>query len=256
MTRLRLAALGVGLALLAGCDKGGPQEIVGTLPGARIRFFNFGVNAPSVNFYAGDTKLTAVSSTTGQESTLGTAYGSAGSAGLYSGVAPGQYMLTGRISATADNNVPIASVQTTLESGKAYSFFISGVYDAATKRSEAFVLEDPVLTDPDYTVTKVRFVNAIPNSAPLVLFRRDPTTNAELPASGAIAYKSGGAVVSLPSGVVDLVVRAQGSTTNLVVRTAVSLNAGRVFTITARGDATVTSTTAANRPLLDVTVNQ
>ena len=35
---------------LAGCEKNAVQDITGSLPGARIKFFNFGVNAPQVNF--------------------------------------------------------------------------------------------------------------------------------------------------------------------------------------------------------------
>ena len=65
---------------------------------ARVRFFNFGVNAPGVNFYANDTEVTAISATellsrrttprrvcntTGAESTTGVAYGGAGIGGLY-----------------------------------------------------------------------------------------------------------------------------------------------------------------------------
>jgi hypothetical protein len=39
-------------------------------------------------------------------------------------------------------------------------------------------------------------------------------------------------------------------------RTAVSFSAGRVYTIGARGDMTITSTTATNRPFLDNTANR
>ena len=44
---------------------------------------------PGVNFYANDTKMTAISSTSGSESTTGTAYGAVGNSGIYSGIAPG-----------------------------------------------------------------------------------------------------------------------------------------------------------------------
>jgi len=48
-------------------------------------------NAPGVNFYANSTKITAISSVTGAESTTGTAYGGAANGGLYSAIAPGSY---------------------------------------------------------------------------------------------------------------------------------------------------------------------
>jgi hypothetical protein len=52
-------------------------------------------------------------------------------------------------------------------------------------------------------------------------------------------------------------VRAEGSTTPLVIRTAVAFSVGRIYTITLRGDATLPSTgTSANRPILDNTLNR
>ena len=64
----------LGVAVSAGCDafeKNTVQELTAPAPtGARIRFFHFGVNAPGVNFYAGDTKMTAIFSATGTEATI------------------------------------------------------------------------------------------------------------------------------------------------------------------------------------------
>ena len=55
-------------AVLSACDafdKNKVQDIAGPVPaGARIKFFNFGDNAPGVNFYADDRKMTAISSAT------------------------------------------------------------------------------------------------------------------------------------------------------------------------------------------------
>ncbi|OGU01901.1 MAG: hypothetical protein A2W29_01510 [Gemmatimonadetes bacterium RBG_16_66_8] len=44
--------------------------------------------------------------------------------------------------------------------------------------------------------------------------------------------------------------RHAGSATNAIVRTAVSFSGGWVYTIGARGEITVTSSTATNRPFL------
>jgi hypothetical protein len=60
----------------------------------------------------------------------------------------------------------------------------------------------------------------------------------------------------VPSGGYDLLVREGSATTNRITRTAVAFSAGRVYTITARGDMTITSTTATNRPFLDNTANR
>lgn len=244
-----------GVALVA-CEKNAVQDITGTLPESRIKFFNFGVNAPQVNFYANDAKVTAISSTSGAESTLGVAYGSSGSGGFYSAVAPGQYLLSGRIAATVDKDLPIARVTATLAANKAYSFYMSGFYDATAKTVEGFVVEDNYPESIDFTQAYVRFVNAISNSVPMTLFARNPTTSAEVAIGAAVPYRSGGAFVGVPAAVYDLNTRAAGSATNLITRTAVSLLAGRVYTIGARGDITVVSTTAVNRPFLDNTANR
>jgi hypothetical protein len=231
------------------------QEITGSDPGARVKFFNFGVNAPAVNFYANTTKMTAISSTTGSESTTGTAYGAVGSGGLYSAITAGQYSLEGKIAAATDKDLAIAKVTTTIENGKHYSYYMSGFYSTTTKTVEAFVVEDPLPADFDYSSAYVRFVNAISNSSPMILYAR-PATGNEIAIGPGVAYKAAGAFVAVPGGVYTISTRAAGSSTNLITRTAVSFSAGRVYTISARGDMTITSTTATNRPFLDNTVNR
>lgn len=256
MTRFRSLALAVCALALAACEKTAVQDITGPLPASRVKFFNFGVGAPSVNFYANDAKVTAISSATGVESTLGVAYGSVGSGGFYNGIAAGQTTLSGRISATTDKDLVISSASTTIASGMAYSYYQSGFYDAVTKKVDAFVVEDPIPATVDFAVAHVRFVNAISNSSPMTLYAKNTTTAVEVPVGGTVAYKSAGAFTSLPAGVYDLAARTAGSTTNAISRTGVSFSGGRVYTIGARGDITVTSTTATTRPFLDNTANR
>lgn len=257
MNRFRaLALLLAAAATLTSCDENAVQEIAGPATGARIRFFNFGVNAPGVNFYADNTKMTAISSTTGTESTTGVAYGAVGSGGFYGVIAPGQHTFTGRIAATTDKDLAISSVTTTLENGKSYSYYQSGFYNTTAKTVEAFVVEDPFAETIDWSVAYVRFVNAISNANPMTLYVKHQTSGQETAIGAAAAYKSASAFVAVPNGVYDLATRYAGSSSNAIARTGVSFSAGRVYTITARGDITVTSTTATNRPFLDNTVNR
>jgi hypothetical protein len=243
--------------LLTACDKDAVQIIGGPDAGSYIKFFNFGVNAPSVNFYANDQKVTAIQSTTGTESTLGVAYGGVGLGGFYSGLEPGQYSLTGRISAATDKDLPISTVSTTLADGKKYSFYMSGFYSTTTKQVDGFVVEDDFPSAIDWTMAYVRFVNAISNANAMTLFVKSTAPNSsEVSVGSTVAYKSGGAFVAIPPGAYDLSTRYAGQTTNAITRTAVSFSAGKVYTITARGDITVTSTTATNRPFLDNTANR
>ena len=252
----RSLAVLLSAAAITACEKNAVQDITGTLPAASIKFFNFGVGAPAVNFYADDRKMTAVQSTTGAELTTGVGYGGVGAAGYYTGIEPGQYTISGRISATTDKNLPISNVPVTIEAGKNYSFYQSGVYNTTTKTVDGFVVEDPFIAEFDYSVTYVRFVNAIYNSEPMTLHATNDETGAEVVVGGAVAYKSAGAFTAMPGGVYDLTTRRAGSTDAVISRANVSFEAGRIYTITAMGDMTVTSSTDAKRPQLDNTRNR
>lgn len=260
MTRYGSFAALLCAVVLAGCDafdKTAVQQIAGPLPeGARIRFFNFGVNAPQVNFYANDQKVTAVNSATGVESTQGVAYGAAGAGGFYSILPAGSYTIAGKIAATVDKDLAISNITANLEPNKAYSVYLSGFYNTTTKTSDGFVVEDPIPPAFDFTVAYVRFVHAISNANAMTLYATSTATTTETPIGAEVGYKAAGAFVQLAPGQYDLRTRYTGSATNAITRTGVSFAGGRVYTITARGDITVTSTTATNRPFLDNTANR
>src|SRR5437667_4131670 len=224
MTRYTSIAALVFAGLLSACGKKEVQDITGPFANSRIRFFNFGVNAPGVNFYANDTKMTAIQSTTGTESTNGIVYGGVGAGGNYSAVAPGQYTVTGRIAAATDKDLPISTVSTTIEDGKYYSFYVSGFYNTSTKTVEGFVVEDPLTVPTDFTTATVRFVNAISNANPTTLYAKNTTTAAEVPIGAEVAYKGAGAFTTIPAGACDLSTRYTGAPTNVLTRPAVSLD--------------------------------
>jgi hypothetical protein len=242
-------------AVLTSCGKDAVQSITEPAPASRIKFFNFGVNAPGVNFYANDTKMTAITSASGTESTTGTGYGGVGSGGFYSGIAPGQYTVAAKIAAATDKDLAISTIPVTIADGKFYSAYVSGFYNAAGKSVEGFVVEDP-LPAVDNSVAYVRFVNAISNSSPMALFAKNTVTAAEVAVGAAVAYKAAGAFTPLPEAFYDLNTRLTGSAANAISRTGVSFLAGRIYTISARGDMTVVSSTATNRPFLDNNANR
>lgn len=257
MTKYRVLAALFGALVLASCEKNAVQVLpTAELPGARIKFFNFGVGAPGVNFYADNTKMTAIASGTGTESTSGVAYGGAGNGGVYLAIAPAAYNLTGRIAATVDKDLPIATLSATVADGKFYSYYMSGFYNTTAKTVDAFVLEDPVVAPTDFSLASVRFVNAIGNANPMTLYARNTITNDTVVVGGPVSYKAAGAFTAVPFGVYDIFTRYTDSTTNKITRTGVSFFGGRVYTIGARGDITIISTTATNRPILDNTANR
>jgi hypothetical protein len=249
----RSIALLLGAAMLASCTKNGVQDITSASPGAAVMFFNFGVNSPGVNFYANDTKMTAISSTDSVESNNGTTYGSAGAGANYAGITPGTYTLSGRIADSVDKNLAISSVSTSLEDGKRYSFYQSGIYDTTAKTVDAFVVEDP-LPAVDYTVAYVRFVNAIANADPMTLYATGDSSGVETAVGSEVAYKAAGDYTAVPQGFYNLATRTSGSSTDAITRTGVSFSAGHIYTVTARGDITATSGSAV--PKLDNTANR
>jgi hypothetical protein len=249
--------------VLSACSKDPVRDISGPPPaGSRVRFFNFGVNAPSVNFYANTTKMTAIqNSTDGVEATTGVAYGGVGSGGAYAAIAPGPYTFTGKIAATTDKDLSISPLAATIEDGKYYSYYMSGIYNTATKTVDAFVVEDPVVAPTDFSVATVRFVHAISNANPMTLYAKSTVApNTEYTIGAEVAYKGAGAFTAIPAGVYDLSTRYTGLTTNAMTRTGVSFVFGRVYTVTARGDITVAATPTAcgatNKTCLDNTANR
>jgi hypothetical protein len=121
---------------------------------------------------------------------------------------------------------------------------------------DGFVVEDPFVEPADFSVASVRFVHGISNSNPMTLYAKSTTTGTEVAVGAEVAYKGAGAFTSLSAGVYDLSTRYTGVSTNAIARTGVSFVGGRVYTIGTRGDITVSSSTAINRPFLDNTANR
>ncbi len=266
-SRMILMLLLAGTATAA-CDKNTLPVISGPQTGgANVKFFNFSVGSPSVNFYINNKKATAVSATgcylltdanraqclsTGIESNSGVAYGSAGNGtnAWYSDVVPGTITIAGKITAVTDNGLAIGSVQAPVATGHFYSFYLSGIYDATAKATDAFIVED-VMPPQDFTAAYVRFVNASSTTQPMTLYAKDATSGTEIAIGGDVAYKSAGAFIKVPLSTYNLSTRVGGSSTNVFTRTGVSWSAGRAYTITARGNTSTASTMS-----LDNTANR
>jgi hypothetical protein len=263
----------LGVFALASCgDKNGAQNISAPTAGAAVKFFNFGVGDPAVDFYANDQKLTTTSMAacsspidgkttdqtclgTGVADTTGTPYGGSanGTNGLYTSIAPGTYTLSGRTTSKANPGVTISNTPATIADGKFYTYYLSGIYNTTSKAVEGFVVEDP-LPAIDYQNASVRFVNAISNSQPMTLFAKEQTSGVETAIGSTVAYKNAGAFTTLAPGIYDLSTRVAGSGTNVITRTGVSFFGGRVYTITAYGD--ITATIGKPKPALDNTANR
>lgn len=245
--------------ILYSCDKTDIQTIDGPATGASVKFFNFSLNSPVVNYFANDIKVTAAVSTTGTESgTTGLAYAAVyPSTNAYAILAGGNYDLkaTRPANATADPGLIINKLTANLTEGKNYSLYMCGFYDKTAKSSDAFIMED-VLPPVDTSAAYVRLVNVSPNANPVNLIIKNRSNNAELTVATSVAYKSGAAFVKVPQGVYDLMLRYPNTTTDIYTRTEVSVIKSNVYTFTLRGDITVGGTSATNRTFIDNTPNR
>lgn len=248
--------------LIYSCKKDAVQIIDKPVSGAQLKFFNFGVGAPVVNFYANDRKVSAALSATGSESaTAGVAYGAVfPSINSYAVLEPGTYNFKGQrpSTATADANLAISNLNTTVELGKNYSLYLSGIYNTTAKTVESFIIED-VLPPVDTSGGYVRFVHAISNANPLNLVLKNSLTGVETVVATNIAYKSASNFVKVPFGTYELYCRYPNSSTNVISRngtSVVSVIRANTYSFSIRGNMTVTSTTAADRPFIDNTPNR
>jgi hypothetical protein len=260
-----------GAAALVACGEKAERNIAApvTEPSS-IRFFNFSVNSPTVQFFANDKQVTATNTAgcngaknppvtatdstcllSGIQTSTGVAYTGVAAGGLYTGIDAGQYTLTGRQMSVNGPTTTISTVSATIESGKSYSYYQSGFYNSTTKTTDAFIIEDPLPTTIDWSKALVRFVNTIGNSVPMTLVLVDTLGNATS-VGGATAYKAGTTFTAVTPAPYNLRARDAGGA-DKISRDFVTFFPGHVYTITTRGDMTVTSSTATNRPYLDVT---
>ena len=253
MIRIRALAALLSVAALAACEKNAVQVITSPISGAFVRFQNYGVNAPGVNFYANDQKVTAVNSasctppvdprctTTGIEATTGVTYGSVASGGNYAMLVPGQYTLSSRIAATVDKGLAVSSVNTTLADGKYYSYFVSGIYNTTAKATDAFIVEDDLPTSFDYTKAYIRFVNASANAPTISATTKLQGTTDVVSVATNLAYKAASPFVTVVPGLTDITITLAGAPP--VTAVGVPLIGGHVLTLTLRGDATSATAT-------------
>ncbi len=237
------------------CEKTAVQQIDAPPSGAFVRAYNFAVSGPSINFYIDNTKISATTSATGVEANTGVAYAGIFPANNSYLVQPtvGNVNFITKLPSTVatDGGRVIASIPATVEKGKYYSFFTSGIYNATAKTTDGFVLED-VIPAIDTGFAYVRFVNTISNTTTgFNMTGVHTVTNEQVAFAGVTPYKGATAFLKVPGGVYNLTSVSTGSTTYTITRNAVSFAKGFVYTIATRGNVTVAGNTG-----LDLTRNR
>ena len=244
---------------ITSCEKNAVQDIDNAPIGALVRVYNFALNGPSVNFYSNDTKITATNSATGLEATTGVAAGGIFPANnSYLSLTPGEVTIKTIVpsTATVNPNVVIANIPTSLTAGKFYSVFTSGIYDVTAKATSGFVIED-IMPAVDTTAAYVRLVNTIANNVNGFDLKAVNTlpSSPDLILATAVSYKSASAFVKVPAGIYTLTsVSTNTPTIYTITRLTVTFAKGLVYTMAARGDATIA--TGTNARTLDLTRNR
>lgn len=233
---------------------------------AQVRFYNFGINAPSVNFYADNVKITASQSLTGEMAPTGVSFGATYPSIGYVEVPGGDniniFSKTPTTLAIPANNVnnyqqdkEVSNITVPkLESKKQYSLFIAGYFDKDTHKAESFIISDE-LPPSDTSKVFVRFVNsgvAEAGTLSIKVSKMDGTeVISEEMVAAELAFKSATEFKDFPYGTYKFTIIPSNANNRIWERT-ITLNRDRVHTIAVRGDLRNTSPA----PLLDNTQNR
>lgn len=202
-----LSFLALGITLFTSCSK---DEDPAPTPTAKVLVAHASPNAPGVDLLVDGTKQ----NTAALNFPANTGYltVNAGSRNI-------KVNVTGTSTTVIDANV-------TFEANKNYSVF---AIDSVSKIS-AIVLGDD-LTTPASGKAHVRFVHLCPNA---------PAVDIAVASSGAVvfpntAFKSGTAFKPLDAGTYNLDVRVAGTSTVALTLPAITLQAGKIYTVFAKG---------------------
>ena len=253
--------------LFSSCEKNAVTDITVPYSGAQLKYYNFAINGPTVNFYANDIKTTATLTASGVESAAGVNFGGLVPLRGYSLAPIGSVKFSSLTPSTmvVNNalgqgpNIETSTVTKTVEDGKNYSYYTSGIYDYVTKKSDAFIIDD-TLPAADTSIAYIRVVNPGHNTTALSLELTQTITNVNpsippivivtTPITS-VAYKTASAYIPVKQGSYTLRL-IDSPSGKVVTRAATSFLKGRLYTFTLRGNL-ITGTPA---PFLDFTENR
>ncbi|OKL40386.1 DUF4397 domain-containing protein [Pontibacter flavimaris] len=208
--------------------------------GAFIKFAHTAPSAPAVNFYLGNTKISALSANAaGEVQGLGYASNSVFPASYgYANVPSGAHTLQAISPATAAAG-EVASASVTLNEGEHYTSFLIGEAESY----EAFLVED-ALPENNYSKSYIRFVNVAINAPSGVDVEVVRTATSETPetrtAVGSDVVRKGNtpyvAIDAQGSYVVEYKTENAEGAVITSKSTSFSPIAGRVYTFIIRGD--------------------
>lgn len=213
----------------------------------QVRFYNFVINGPTVNFYANGVKSTGITSTTGQEAANGVGWGGthpnigyveipAGSNVNIESITPKNML----IPASNPNNYEPGIVSSSLiipeiEPLKQYSVYLSGYWDKVNKKSKSFYIKDE-MPGVDTASTFIRFVNSGVEAAgnlKFVVTNRD-TLIGTIMIDDKVPYGGASKFIAVPYGTYN--VKIYTISGDSLIRNGLALSPDRVHTFALRGD--------------------
>jgi len=240
----------LGLVLLNACGKQTTFPDIIREPSAnhgQVRFYNFVMNGPTVNFYANGIKSTSIVSATGEEAATGVGWGGTHPSIGYVEIPVGTNVkidaITPKNMVIPANNInnyekSLLAASLTIpkvEGLKQYSVYLCGLWDKVTQKGKAFYIEDQ-LPGVDTSKVFMRFVNSgVEEAGPLrfVVTNRDTLIGSFI-ISESIPYATATSFVAVPYGVYDLkLYTMQGDS---LIRNGITLNPDRVHTFALRGN--------------------
>ncbi len=240
------------IIFLGACDKISISERDSPVTGAKLKFIAASPNAPQMNFFLNNAKVSAVnSSTTNVEQGFG--FGGNFPSLEYTTVTPGSGTLSIAVppASTLDPNAVLFTGPVSFEDNKFYTIAAVDAYDVANKKVNTIVIND-VLPAQDTSKAFVRFINLIPNSPAVTIV----TTANNNPVVSNVAYKSSTDFVVAPNPGIStgLTIKDAATGVNLSGNFSFTFNKGRVYTIFTRG--LIGTTTGANIPGITLYVNR
>ncbi len=226
--------------LLGACEKNTIEEhYAPTTAGAHVKMIHAAQEAPMVNMYFGNEKITALAPVVTTTDTIVTGLSYAGTAVFpasygYANVPAGSYEVQ-MIDTTSKRGSAdvISKTSATLNDKTPYTAFLIGKLGAF----ETIVVEDK-LPEGDYTKAYIRFVNVMAD-APAFDVKAVNKATADAPApvevGTNVAYKGSTGYVAIVPGTYDFPIYVAGSSTPYTTMTGVAPSAGRVYTFYTRG---------------------
>ena len=238
-------ALFITVIFFSACDKNAIPELTQDVAadGAFVKFFLQVENAPSINFYLGDQKVSAVNSST-TDDVQGSDYGTVYPSNAYAIIPAGNFDVNAK---NLEGNV-IATTEASFSAAENYTAYLVGT----TENYEVFVMKDQLPPD-DRIKIYWRFVNTMANMPFKVDFYaiRDaqpatggsPAQSVEVVSLGnSIGFKEAGEYKELQPGNYTFKVFESGSdydpeTSEAYLENSVNLGSkGRTYSTQIRGE--------------------